>query len=326
LAIAFPDRIAQVRDLNNGVYLLSNGAGASLLHDSSLMGQKMLVVADLAGSDRGVNSVIYKAGAISLTILETYLADYFSEKDVIRWSFAEKKLLAEKRRYLGRLLINKRPLTDISDQQKTEALLAGIKEAGLSVLNWSESDRQLLTRLSYAFHQFSQAEYKIDFPDFSQQSLVDELDLWLAPYLNGITRQEKLKQIDLQGALLSRLSWPVRQAFNEHFPATIKVPTGSNIKICYRENEPPVLSVRIQEIFGQQKTPCIFKGRIKLQLALLSPAGRPLQLTQDLETFWQGAYQEVKKEMRGRYPKHYWPDNPLQAQATTRTKKYIDKK
>ena len=325
LAMAFPDRIAQARDLNNGVYLLSNGVGASLFHESNFIGEKMLVVADLALSDRGVNSVIYKACAISLATLETFLPGYFREYEVLCWSLANKKLLAEKRIYLGKLITKKQPLTNISNQQKTQAVLAGIKQAGLSVLSWSDEDRQLLTRLSYAFSQFSQFDYQIDFPDFSEQVLLEQLELWLAPYLNGVTRPEQLKRIDLKGALLARLSWPVLQTFNDLFPVAIKVPTGSNIKICYRECEPPVLSVRMQEIFGQQETPCIFAGRIKLQLALLSPARRPLQLTQDLATFWQGAYHDVKKEMRGRYPKHYWPDNPLEAQATTRTKKYIKK-
>ena len=325
LALAFPDRIAQVRNVNNGVYLLSNGVGASLFNHSNLIGQRMLVVADLALSDRGINSVIYKACAVSLATLERFLPAYFREEELICWSLADKKLLAEKRLYLGKLLIKKQPLTKISEQQKTEAVLAGIKQAGLSVLSWSDEDKQLLTRLSYASSQFSQFNYSIDFPEFSEQALLEQLELWLAPYLNGVTRPEQLKRIDLKGALLARLSWPVLQRFNEFFPQYIKVPTGSNIKICYRESEPPVLSVRMQEIFGQQETPSIFAGRIKLQLALLSPARRPLQLTQDLATFWQGAYHDVKKEMRGRYPKHYWPDNPLQAQATTRTKKYIKK-
>ena len=325
LALAFPDRIAQARDLNSGGYLLSNGVGASLFHKSNLIGKEMLVVADLALVDRGVNSVIYKACAISLATLETFLPDYFSEDEVICWSLADKKLLAEKRLCLGKLLIKKQPLSNISAQQKTQAVLAGIKQAGLAVLSWSDEDKQLLTRLSYAFLQFSQFDYKIDFPNFSEPVLLEQLELWLAPYLNGVTRPEQLKRIDLKGALLARLSWPVLQAFNELFPVTVKVPTGSNIKISYRQCEPPVLSVRMQEIFGQQQTPCIFAGRIKLQLALLSPARRPLQLTQDLATFWQGAYHDVKKEMRGRYPKHYWPDNPLAAQATTRTKKQIKK-
>ncbi len=326
LALAFPDRIAQARDLNNGVYLLSNGIGVCLLRESNLIGQKMLVVADLAMSDRSVNSMVYKACVISLATLEEFLPHYFTASEVIRWSLPGKKLLAEKRLNLGKLVIKKQPLTNLSNQQKTEAILAGIKQTGLSVLTWSDENRQLLTRLSYAFLQLSQVNYTIDFPDFSEQVLVDDMELWLAPYLNGVTKPEQLKRIDLKGALLSRLSWPVLQVFNDLFPTSVKVPTGSNIKISYRDNETPVLSVRMQELFGQQETPSIFEGRIKLQLALLSPARRPLQLTQDLATFWQGAYNDVKKEMRGRYPKHYWPDNPLEAVATRRTKKHIDQK
>ena len=325
LALAFPDRIALVRDLNQGVYLLSSGVGACLFSKSNLIGEKMLVVADLAFSDHAVNSMIYKACAISLKTLEIFLPNYFTEKEFICWSLANKKLLAEKRLYLGKLIIKRQPLTNICDEKKTQAVLAGIKQAGLAVLSWSEEDKQLLARLSYAFLKFSQFEYKIDFPDFSEQALLKELELWLAPYLNGVTRPEQLKRIDIKGALLARLSWPVTQIFNDLFPVAIKVPTGSNIKLCYRDSEPPVVSVRMQEIFGQQQTPCIFEGRIKLQLALLSPARRPLQLTQDLSTFWKGAYQDVKKEMRGRYPKHYWPDDPLQAEATTRIKKHIKK-
>lgn len=326
LAIAYPDRIAQSRDLNNGVYLLSNGIGASLLPSSNLINQTMLVVADMALSDRGVNGVIYKASAISLSILETFLPGYFSEQDFVYWSLQDNKLIAERRLYLGKLVINKRPLKNISDEQKTQAILAGIRQSGLSFLSWSEQDKQLLLRLSYASLQFSEFDYRIDFPDFSESVLLDQLALWLGPFLNGITRPEQIKRIDLKGALLSRIPWAAQQRFNELFPTTMKVPTGSSIKITYREREAPVLSVRIQEIFGQEQTPCLFEGRIKLQLALLSPARRPLQLTQDLTTFWKGAYQDVKKEMRGRYPKHYWPDDPLQAMAITGTKKQINKK
>lgn len=322
LAIAFPDRVAQSRD-ENGSYLLSNGIGASLLRSSNLINEKWLVVADLAFSEFGVNSLIYKASAVSIEQLEMFLPHYFSEQESICWSISDKKLVAEKRICLGKLVIAKKPLNNVTNMQKTEALIAGIKQAGLSVLSWSNENKQLLIRLNYAYTQFQLFDKKIVFPDFSKQALTESLGCWLAPYLQGITRPEQLKKIDLKGALLSRLDWPILQLFNQHFPTLMKVPTGSNIKIEYREKESPVLSVRMQELFGQQDTPCIFNGNIKLQLALLSPAMRPLQLTQDLATFWAGAYSDVKKEMRGRYPKHYWPDDPLLAVATKRTKKHI---
>ena len=328
LAIAFPDRIALSRTLSGGdceSYQLSSGIGANLWHQSSLIGQKMLVVADLAFSERSVNSLIYKASALSLEMLQQYLPQYFQEVENIYWYFSGKqtRLIAEKRLMLGKLTIKKQPISNVSKKQKSDALIIGIKKSGLSVLTWSDENQQLLIRLQYAYQQYQQCSYSLEFSDFSEEILLAELDEWLTPYLNGVSKPEQLKQLDLKGALLSRLAWPVLQQFETHFPTHAIVPTGSKIKINYRDAQNPVLSVRLQELFGQQETLCIFDGRIKLQLALLSPARRPLQLTQDLATFWQGAYDDVKKEMRGRYPKHYWPDDPLQAQATKRTKKYM---
>lgn len=324
LAIAFPDRIAQSRGDDTN-YQLSSGIGASLWHASPLMGKNMLVVADLAFSERTVNSIIYKASVISLATLEQYLKHYFQDVETVYWSFSSKqtRLIAEKRVMLGKLTISKLPIANVTKKQKGDALIAGIKKSGLSVLTWTDENQQLLIRLQYAGLQYQLSNYVTDFPCFSTQTLLTELDDWLAPYLNGISKPEQLKQLDIKGALLARLSWSVQQQFEKQFPTYAIVPTGSKIKISYREDESPVLSVRLQELFGQQETPCIFEGRIKLQLALLSPARRPLQLTQDLTTFWQGAYSDVKKEMRGRYPKHYWPDDPLQAQATKRIKKHM---
>jgi ATP-dependent helicase HrpB len=324
LAIAFPDRIAQSR--GDGVtYQMSSGIGASLWQDSPLMGKEMLVVADLSFSEGRVNSVIYKASSVTLKLLEEHLSDYFQEEETLYWSFLGKqtRLIAEKRLKLGKLTIKKQPIVNITQQQRSKALISGIKKSGLSVLSWSDESQQLLIRLQYAYFQYQRHQYTQDFPCFSTQSLLIDLDDWLVPYLNGISKPEQLRKIDIRGALLARLTWPLQQAFEKHFPTHAMVPTGSKIKISYREDDSPVLSVRLQELFGQQKTPCIFEGRIKIQLALLSPARKLLQLTQDLTTFWNGAYIDVKKEMRGRYPKHYWPDDPLQAQATRRVKKYM---
>ena len=324
LAIAFPDRIALSRD-NALSYQLSGGIGANLWRDSALIGKSMLVVADLAFSERNVNSLIYKACTVSLNTLQQYLGHYFEEIETVYWSFSGKqtRLVAEKRLMLGKLAINKQAINNVTKKQKSDALIAGVKKAGLGVLSWTDENQQLLTRLQYANQQYQLHNVHPNFPSFSAETLLASLDEWLAPYLNGISKPEQLRQLDIKGALLARLPWDVLQHFEKQFPIHAVVPTGSKIKINYREAESPVLSVRLQELFGQQETPCIFDGRIKLQLALLSPARRPLQLTQDLSTFWKGAYNDVKKEMRGRYPKHYWPDDPLQAQATKRTKKHM---
>jgi len=326
LAIAFPDRIAKARDISSGQYLLSNGIGASLPYNSSLIGQNMLVVADLAFSEQNSNSLIYKACTISVETLQAYLPEYFSEQEYLCWQLSTKKLVAEKRNLLGKLLINKSPLIDVSNEQKKQAVLVGLQQGGLSALTWSDENKQLLTRLQYAFTQIKAYQFDLLFADFSEKALLDDLSKWLAPYLNGVSKPEQLKRLDIKGALLSRISWQSLQQFNSLFPTHIVVPTGSNIKLTYRENEVPVLAVKMQELFGQAQTPSIFLGHIKIQLALLSPAMRPLQLTQDLQTFWQGSYEQVKKEMRGRYPKHYWPDNPLEAIATKRTKKHTQSK
>ncbi|MEH6452819.1 MAG: ATP-dependent helicase HrpB [Psychromonas sp.] len=326
LAIAFPDRIAKARDLSAGQYLLSGGIGASLQFNSSLIGQNMLVVADLAFSEQNSNSLIYKACAISLEMLQQYLPEYFTEQEYLCWQLSNKKLVAEKRNLLGKLLINKSPLSNVSNEQKKQAVLTGLEQAGLSALTWSDENKQLLIRLQYAFKQVKKYDFDLQIPDFSEQALLDDLANWLAPYLNGVSKPEQLKRLDIKGALLSRLSWSSLQQLNSLFPTHVVVPTGSNIKLTYRENEVPVLSVKMQELFGQVETPSIFLGYINIQLALLSPAMRPLQLTQDLKAFWSGSYEQVKKEMRGRYPKHYWPDDPSQAVATKRTKKHIQAK
>ena len=321
LAFAFPDRIALSR-AHTGQYQLSNGVGASLFEHSALTGESALVIADLAFSDKQVNSLIYKACRVSIDQLKETLPHYFNEIDYVCWQLSSKKLIAEKRIMLGKLLVSKSPLTHLTKQQKEDAVIEGIKQAGLSVLSWSADDKQLLTRLRYAYSCMCD-ELNNKLPDFSEDILLDELNSWLSPYLNGAVKPEQLKKVNLKDALLSRLPWDIQQRFNRQFPTHMKVPTGSNIKITYRENDIPVLSVRMQELFGQAVTPCIYEGKIKLQLALLSPAGRPLQLTQDLATFWSGSYQEVKKEMKGRYPKHYWPDNPLEAIATRKVKKHL---
>ena len=326
LAFAFPDRIAIARS-QAGQYQLSNGVGASLLNNSSLIGASVLVVADLAFSEKQVNSLIYKACRVSMDELKEYLPHYFSASDFIYWQLSTKKLIAEQRVMLGQLIVSKQPLTNLTKKQKEQAIIAGIKLAGLSALAWTVDDKQLLLRLRYAHNCIEkdslQNKRSHEFPCFNEEVLLTELHLWFAPYLNGAVKPEQLKKINLKEALLSRLSWTHQQYFNQQFPTHLKVPTGSNVKITYRENDIPVLSVRMQELFGQAVTPCIYEGKIKLQLALLSPASRPLQLTQDLATFWAGSYQDVKKEMKGRYPKHYWPDNPLEAVATRKVKKHL---
>lgn len=325
LAIAFPDRIAMSRSNGQSLdYLLSNGAGACLVNHSALLNEKMLVVADLALSEQKTNSLIFKACSINLETIKAYLPHYLKSVDYLCWSLKENKLIAEQRLMLGKITISRLPLAKVSKQQKLSALLNGLRQAGLSILHWSDANKALLTRLRYASEQYKLAGEK-EAVDFSEVALIEQLELWLAPFCTGITQPEQFKKIDLKAALLSRLTWSQQQKLEAQFPQTITVPTGSAIKLQYREQQNPLLSVKMQELYGQAQTPCIFDGRIDIQLALLSPAMKPLQVTQNLHSFWSGAYKEVQKEMKGRYPKHFWPDDPANALATRKTKKHLSR-
>ncbi|MEL0629673.1 ATP-dependent helicase HrpB [Psychromonas aquatilis] len=323
LAIAFPDRIAVNRGNNkSNEYLLSNGVGVGLMQSSVLVNESMLVVADLALPELQTNSLIFKACPINLEDIKVYLPDYLEKVNYLNWSLKNNKLIAERRLMLGKVVIHKTPLSNVTQQQKLDALLNAIKQEGLSLLYWNDVNQSLLTRLRYASLQYQLAGDK-EMVDFSEATLLSELDEWLAPFCLSITQPEQFKKIDLKSALLSRLTWPQQQKLASQFPVTFTVPTGSKIKLQYREQLPPLLSVRMQELYGQVDTPTIFNGRISLQIALLSPAMKTLQLTQDLHSFWCGAYSEVQKEMKGRYPKHFWPDDPTIAMATSKTKKYL---
>ncbi|WP_409439155.1 ATP-dependent helicase HrpB [Psychromonas sp. GE-S-Ul-11] len=323
LAIAFPDRIALCRGQNQQQdYLLSNGAGAHLSAHSSLIGEEMLVVTDLALSEQRANSIIFKAAAVSLIDIKAHLAHYLNHEDYLCWSLKENKLIAERRLMSGKITLNKVPLAKVTKQQKLQALLNGLRQVGLSMLYWSDANKALLMRLNYASQQYSEF-HLAEFAEFNEQALIDSVDQWLAPFCIDVQHPEQFKKIDLKSALLSRLTWAQQQRFEKDFPVTITVPTGSAIKLQYRDKQLPLLSVKMQELYGQAQTPTILDGRIQVQLALLSPAMKPLQLTQNLQSFWVGAYLEVQKEMKGRYPKHYWPDNPATAVATRKTKKHL---
>ena len=323
LAIAFPDRLALTRGNNlQNDYLLSNGAGACLMDHSVLLSEKMLVVADLALSAQQTNSLIYKACPISIEDIKLHLPHYLEAVDYLCWSLKDNKLIAERRLMLGKIMINRTPLGNVTKEQKLKALLNGLQQAGLSLLYWSEANAALLVRLRYASEQYQMVGQDV-FANFSDSCLLAELTDWLAPFCIGVSQPEQFKKIDLKAALLSRLTWQQQQNLERQFPQTISVPTGSAIKLQYREQQNPLLSVKMQELYGQADTPTIFDGRISIQLALLSPAMKPLQVTQNLSSFWAGAYIEVQKEMKGRYPKHFWPDDPANAMATRKTKKHL---
>ena len=324
LAQAFPDRIAQRRANNDAYsegdkYLLANGYGAAITQHNPL-NDDYIVVCDLMSFDQGANEGrIFLAAALDLNALEQHSPEHFSQHDLLQWDNKANKVLALAQVKLGKLVITQKPLQKIDRQQLDQALVAGLRANGLSYLGLSKSTEQLLERLNYAHH------HRDDWPDFSEVALLDDLENWLVPYFNGAKKLSSLKQINFNEALLSRLDWPMQQQLNQQFPTHYKVATGSNVRLNYSDSQQVKLSVRIQEVFGIMENPAICQGKIILLLELLSPAMQPIQLTQDLANFWHGSYQLVKKDMKGRYPKHYWPEDPAIAMPTTRVKKHMHK-
>ncbi|MGL4270168.1 MAG: ATP-dependent helicase C-terminal domain-containing protein, partial [Plesiomonas sp.] len=202
--------------------------------------------------------------------------------------------------------------------QMRQALLDWVAEQGLAVLNWDEPARQLRARLQCAARWLPEWPW----PAVEDEDLLASLDMWLGPLLEGVRDVRGLRQLDLSAALNHLLDWQQRQRLEQLLPEAYTVPTGSRIAIRYAPEADPVLAVRLQEVFGESASPRIADGRVALVLELLSPARRPLQITRDLHAFWQGAYKEVQKEMKGRYPKHVWPDDPANTQATRATKRH----
>ncbi|NVK19899.1 MAG: ATP-dependent helicase HrpB [Methylocystaceae bacterium] len=315
LARAFPDRIAKIRQKGGVDYLLSNGSGVALSEDDPLRGEEFLVISHLDGSK--ARGRIFTACPLDQNDIEDVFADQLTEEDNIDWDQQNQAARAERRLKFGALTLKSSPLKDIDPEQMTQALCQGIRQVGLHALPWTIESENLRQRIAFLRH------YDQNWPDFSEQTLLDQLENWLVPYLTGCSRLDHLKKIDLEAALLAQLSWEDQQSLNQLAPTHYRVPSGSQIRLDYSTADKPVLSVKLQEMFGEPQTPTINNGTCRLSIHLLSPAGRPLQVTENLASFWQDAYDSVKKEMKGRYPKHPWPDNPLEAIATAKTKRHL---
>lgn len=314
LALAWPDRIARHQGKHR--YQLANGQIVSLPMDHPLTGQEWLVVVELIQSATGVQILL--AERLDLLQIQSRTPELLTQETYLGWDSQEERVRAETRSCLGHLILHRQPLAKLTAEQKSQCLLMGIRQHGVQVLPWDERSEQLVARVQCARRWLEDEAW----PDWQPDRLLAQADIWLLPALNGLTRLDQLKQLSLAQLLEQQLTWQQRQLLDQELPTTWQVPTGSQIKLIYQDGHPPVLSVRLQEMFGQQVTPMIAKGRIAVQIELLSPAMRPLQITQDLVAFWRGAYNDVKKEMRGRYPKHAWPDDPLAATPTRKTKKY----
>ncbi|HCA0810287.1 TPA: ATP-dependent RNA helicase HrpB, partial [Raoultella ornithinolytica] len=238
--------------------------------------------------------------------------------DTVEWDETQGTLKAWRRTCIGQLVLKTQPLAKPSEEELHQAMLNGIRDKGLGVLNWTPEAEQLRLRLLCAAQWLPEEAW----PAVDDASLLDSLEAWLLPQMSGVHSLRALKALDVRQALQNGLPWSLRQKLDSELPTHYTVPTGSRIAIRYHADNPPALAVRMQEMFGEATTPTIAQGRVALVLELLSPAQRPLQITRDLSAFWQGTYREVQKEMKGRYPKHVWPDDPANTAPTRRTKKY----
>jgi ATP-dependent helicase HrpB len=312
LAFAYPDRIGQRRPGEGGRYLLRNGQGA-ILEPQNLAREEYLVAAELDGQTR--ESRIFLAAPITVQEIETHFANDLVREDVLGWDDAARAVAGRRRRRLGAIVLQEGPLPDPDPAAVARAMMEGVRRQGVEQLPWTEPARRVRARLGF-LHAIDPA-----WPDVSTEALTRELDDWLAPRLDGVRRWEQLERLDLGELLLDRLPWDRRATLDDWAPTHVEVPSGSRVPVDYADPAAPVLAVRLQELFGLTETPTVAQGRVPLTLHLLSPARRPVQVTRDLAGFWRTTYFEVRKDLKGRYPKHHWPDDPLGAEPTRHAKR-----
>ncbi|MFT5506249.1 MAG: ATP-dependent helicase HrpB [Gammaproteobacteria bacterium] len=313
LASAYPDRIARKRQ--SGGYQLANGRSAKLDESQSLSKNNWLAIADISSVTGGRGDLIRSAVALDESLFSHHLEDQITSEIIREWDHKSGRFLAETQNKVGALILRSTRLDPIPVETRRLAIIEKIRKEGLTLLTWSEDAEQLLARIRLIGKTRSIANW----PDLGEDALLLNLETWLSPYLDKIASQNDLKKLNLVDILKAQLSWDQQQLLNTLTPLRYLVPSGSTIKIDYRQAQ-PVLAVKLQEMFGCIENPAIVNGKVILQIHLLSPAKRPLQITQDLAGFWASSYHDVKKDMRGRYPKHPWPDDPLNALATSKTK------
>jgi ATP-dependent helicase HrpB len=315
LARAYPDRIAQRRPGVSGQFRLANGRGAVLPATDPLSAADYLAVAELDGDKR--EGRIFLAAPLSLAEIEEEFGDAFEARDLVTWDGREGAVLARRQLRFGELVLRDERLPNPPGEEVVRTMISGIRQAGRAVLPWTREIEQWRARVAFVRQASGDPA---GWPDVSDAALLAELESWLAPALEGVTRLAQLSRVDLAGALRGRLDWSRQRELDALAPTHVTVPSGSRLPIDYNDGE-PTLAVRLQEMFGSAETPSVMGGKVPLRLQLLSPAGRPLQVTRDLAGFWETSYRAVRSEMRGRYPKHPWPEDPRHAEPTTRAKR-----
>nr|MCH9671423.1 ATP-dependent helicase HrpB [Gammaproteobacteria bacterium] len=312
---AYPDRIARKRAPESMNYRLSNGRGLTVAPGDSIGRAEFLVVPALDAGER--NARPYLAAATDIDTIRAVHRTSICEADVVQWDVASETVRAERVMRLGELELASSPSPAPPVGEVVRAMVHGLRRLGLGALPWNATVNAWRARVS-SMRYWQSTE---DWPDLSDEFLLGTLEEWLGPYLDGVTRRSHLSRLDLQAILSGLMPWSQQAVLNKQAPTHWVVPSGSRIPLEYDPGSPPLLSVRIQELFGLLQTPRICFDTVPIRFALLSPARRPVQVTQDLESFWSEGYPQVRKELRGRYQKHYWPEDPFTAVATGKTKR-----
>ena len=306
LAMAYPERIARRRGTGHS-YLMAGGTGATLPEWSQLAREEFLAVCEVDGV--GTDVRIFLAAPLAKEDVVTHFAQNLREETSVKWSTGERAVIGRRVVRLGAVTIAEQGVTPAGDQLM-EGMLAGVEDMGLAALPWTDAALSLRSRSEWLR---TRNLVPTDWPELSDAHLLATLREWLGPFLGGKSRATELAALDLLTVLRARFAHAQLKDLERLAPATLTLPSGARATLDYTAGDQPVMAVRLQEMFGQTESPKIAGGRVAVLIHLLSPAGRPLAVTADLKSFWANVYQDVRKQMRGRYPRHRWPENPLEA-------------
>lgn len=313
---AYPQWLAKQRKGER--YQLVNGSGAVLYEDDALTTHSWLAIANMQTSDRQQdNAQVRYAESLTLSQIEQNFAYLIETKERVEWDPVNQRIVSEIHQTLGKIVIHKQAIKRPSQQHILSIWKDVIFDQGIVVIPFNEEAQQLIYRVQFA-QSFSAA---ITFPDFSESGLLNSIDSWLLPYLTNCLTWQQFSQCNFLQQLLNELPYAQQDYLNKQLPKRLALPSGRSAQLTYASGKTVMLSVRMTELYGLQSHPSVAQQQVPITVELLSPAGRPIQTTQDLPRFWQGSYKEVQKDMKGRYPRHFWPDDPANSQATTRTKK-----